>query len=41
MPERMFDMLASPDRDAAKRAFDAMTTMVKLDLAELERAYAG
>ncbi|HYE26798.1 MAG TPA: VOC family protein [Allosphingosinicella sp.] len=40
VPERMFDMLASPDRDAAKRAFDAMTTMVKLDLAELERAYA-
>jgi predicted 3-demethylubiquinone-9 3-methyltransferase (glyoxalase superfamily) len=40
-PERMFEMLASPDRAAAKRAFDAMSQMVKLDLAELERAFAG
>ncbi|HYD38480.1 MAG TPA: VOC family protein [Allosphingosinicella sp.] len=39
-PERMFEMLASPDREAAKRAFDAMMTMVKLDLPTLERAFA-
>ncbi|HEX6376227.1 MAG TPA: VOC family protein [Allosphingosinicella sp.] len=41
VPERMFEMLASPDRAAAKRAFEAMMTMVKLDLAELERAFQG
>jgi predicted 3-demethylubiquinone-9 3-methyltransferase (glyoxalase superfamily) len=40
-PREMFEMLASPDRAAAKRAFDAMTKMVKLDLAELRRAFRG
>ena len=40
-PERMFEMLASPDREAAKRAFEAMMTMVKLDLPTLERAFEG
>jgi predicted 3-demethylubiquinone-9 3-methyltransferase (glyoxalase superfamily) len=37
----MFDMMASPDRAASKRASDAMMTMVKLDLAALRAAFAG
>lgn len=41
VPEEMFDMLASSDRDAARRAMEAMMTMVKLDLAELKRAFEG
>jgi predicted 3-demethylubiquinone-9 3-methyltransferase (glyoxalase superfamily) len=40
-PRRLPEMLASPDRAAARRAMEAMMTMVKLDLAALERAYAG
>ena len=41
VPEEMFAMLSSPDRDAARRAMEAMMTMVKLDLAELKRAFEG
>jgi predicted 3-demethylubiquinone-9 3-methyltransferase (glyoxalase superfamily) len=40
-PRRLPEMLGSPDRAAAKRAMKAMMEMVKLDLGELERAYAG
>lgn len=40
-PRRLTEMLAAPDRAAAKRAMEAMMTMVKLDLAALERAYRG
>lgn len=40
-PQRMFEMLASPDRAAAARAFAAMTKMIKLDIAELEKAFRG
>lgn len=40
-PEEMLTMLASDDRAAARRAFEAMMGMVKLDLAELRRAYEG
>ena len=40
-PEEMLTMLASPDRAAARRAFEAMMGMVKLDLAELRRAFEG
>jgi predicted 3-demethylubiquinone-9 3-methyltransferase (glyoxalase superfamily) len=36
--ERMFD---DPDSPATKRAMNAMLQMKKLDIAELERAYAG
>jgi predicted 3-demethylubiquinone-9 3-methyltransferase (glyoxalase superfamily) len=36
--ERMFD---DPDSPATQRAMNAMLQMTKLDLAELERAYAG
>ena len=41
VPEEMLEMLASSDRDAARRAMEAMMEMVKLDLPELRRAYAG
>jgi hypothetical protein len=34
-------MYASSDRDAARRAMEAMMEMVKLDLPELRRAFAG
>jgi predicted 3-demethylubiquinone-9 3-methyltransferase (glyoxalase superfamily) len=40
-PEEMLDMLASDDREGARRAFEAMFDMVKLDLAELKRAFEG
>ena len=40
-PKQMLDMLASDDREAARRAFEAMMGMVKLDLAELRRAFKG
>ncbi len=41
VPHRLNEMYQSPDRLAAARAFAAMLAMTKLDLAELERAYAG
>jgi hypothetical protein len=37
----MIEMLQSADRAAAGRAFAAMQTMVKLEIATLERAFAG
>jgi predicted 3-demethylubiquinone-9 3-methyltransferase (glyoxalase superfamily) len=40
-PRRLTEMLASSDREAAKRAMQAMMEMVKIDLPTLERAYAG
>ncbi len=40
-PEELLTMLASEDRAAARRAFEAMMGMVKLDLAELRRAFEG
>ncbi|HEX8512888.1 MAG TPA: VOC family protein [Allosphingosinicella sp.] len=40
-PRAMLDMLASEDRAAARRAFEAMMGMVKLDVAELKRAFDG
>jgi predicted 3-demethylubiquinone-9 3-methyltransferase (glyoxalase superfamily) len=41
IPRQLPEMLASRDRPAAKRAMEAMLKMVKIDVAELERAYAG
>jgi predicted 3-demethylubiquinone-9 3-methyltransferase (glyoxalase superfamily) len=41
IPREMLDMLASEDREAAGRAMEKMMTMVKLDVAELRRAYEG
>lgn len=40
-PRALPRMLAAADRDAAKRAMEAMMTMVKLDVAALEKAFAG
>jgi predicted 3-demethylubiquinone-9 3-methyltransferase (glyoxalase superfamily) len=41
VPRQMLRLLSDPDRARARRAFDAMGQMVKLDVAELERAAAG
>jgi predicted 3-demethylubiquinone-9 3-methyltransferase (glyoxalase superfamily) len=41
VPSGMEKMLANPDSPGAKRAMEAMLKMKKLDLAELERAFAG
>lgn len=41
VPEEMYEMLSSPDRDGARRAMEAMLKMVKLDLPELKRAFEG
>jgi predicted 3-demethylubiquinone-9 3-methyltransferase (glyoxalase superfamily) len=41
VPRAFFKMLTSDDKAAAQRAFSAMMTMKKLDLAALERAYRG
>ncbi|MDQ3032378.1 MAG: VOC family protein [Myxococcota bacterium] len=38
-PAVLGEMMADPDRARAKRATDAMLTMVKLDIATLEAAY--
>jgi predicted 3-demethylubiquinone-9 3-methyltransferase (glyoxalase superfamily) len=41
IPRRLTEMVKSRDREAAARAFDAMLKMTKIDVAELERAYAA
>ncbi|MEU9350352.1 VOC family protein [Streptomyces griseoloalbus] len=38
---RLSDMISDPDREKADRAMKAMLSMGKLDVAELEKAYAG
>lgn len=40
-PRALTDALADPDRDAAKRAFEAMMGMVKIDVAAIEAARRG
>jgi len=40
-PRVLMEMMTSTDRAAAKRAMEAMMTMGKIDIATLERAYAG
>ena len=40
-PRTLTDGIADPDRDAAKRVFDAMMTMRKIDIASIERARRG
>jgi len=41
VPRGMEEMLNSPDQAKSERAFAAMLQMKKLDVAELQRAYAG
>ena len=41
VPKQLPAMLKDPDRAAAKRVMEAMLKMVKIEVAELERAYAG
>jgi predicted 3-demethylubiquinone-9 3-methyltransferase (glyoxalase superfamily) len=39
--DAMLGMLGAPDRAAAQRAFTAMLSMTKLDIARLEQAFSG
>ena len=41
MPSGMEETLNGPDKEGSKRAFAAMMQMGKIDVAELQRAYAG
>ncbi|MCZ4092329.1 VOC family protein [Sinorhizobium psoraleae] len=41
VPRVLGEMVANRDRERAKRATEAMLTMVKLDVAALERAFNG
>ena len=41
VPKRMLELLADPDPGRAKRAMEAMMTMVKLDVAAIEAAAEG
>lgn len=40
-PRALIEATTHPDRAAAKRAFDAMMTMKKIDIARIEAALAG
>jgi predicted 3-demethylubiquinone-9 3-methyltransferase (glyoxalase superfamily) len=40
-PRVLFQMMREPDRAAGKRAMEAMMTMVKLDIATLQKAFDG
>ena len=41
VPTALLEMMAAPDRAKARRASDAMLTMVKIDIATLQAAFAG
>jgi predicted 3-demethylubiquinone-9 3-methyltransferase (glyoxalase superfamily) len=41
VPTVLTEMIADPDPEKARRVFEAMFTMTKLDVAALEKAYAG
>jgi predicted 3-demethylubiquinone-9 3-methyltransferase (glyoxalase superfamily) len=41
VPTRLEEMVADPNSEASQRAMNAMLQMKKLDIAQLERAYAG
>ena len=40
-PRALTDAIASPDKAAARRAFEAMMTMRKIDIAAIEAAFKG
>ena len=40
VPDAMWAMLGAPNRAAALRAFTAMLSMTKLDIAQLEQAFS-
>ncbi len=40
-PRVLLEAMADPDKEAAKRAMDAMMTMKKIDIATIERARKG
>jgi len=40
-PKRLLDLTTNPDRDKAKRAFEAMMSMSKIDIAMIEAAVEG
>ncbi len=40
-PARLLELMVDPDRDRARRAMEAMMTMKKIDIAEIERAAEG
>jgi predicted 3-demethylubiquinone-9 3-methyltransferase (glyoxalase superfamily) len=41
VPTVLTEMITDPDPEKARRAFEAMLTMTKLDVAALQKAYAG
>jgi predicted 3-demethylubiquinone-9 3-methyltransferase (glyoxalase superfamily) len=41
IPKQLPEMLSSSDRAAAKRTMEAMLKMTKIEVAELEKAFAG
>jgi predicted 3-demethylubiquinone-9 3-methyltransferase (glyoxalase superfamily) len=41
IPKKLMEVLSAPDRAAAGRAMQAMLQMVKIDVAALDRAFAG
>jgi predicted 3-demethylubiquinone-9 3-methyltransferase (glyoxalase superfamily) len=41
IPRRLMELQADPDRARAQRTVDAMLSMIKIDVAELERAADG
>jgi predicted 3-demethylubiquinone-9 3-methyltransferase (glyoxalase superfamily) len=40
-PTRLMELITDPDRDRARRAMEAMVKMIKIDIAEVERAADG
>ncbi len=40
-PTRLMELIKDPNRDRARRAMEAMTKMIKIDIAEVERAADG
>jgi len=41
VPRTLMELISDPDREKAQRVMAAMLRMKKIDIAELERAYAG